>query len=85
MKKVTSNFNRLRDAYLLASIAVACSPAFAQLEKAIEAKDPVRFAKAYDGLSHACSACHQDTGHGFIEIQRPTTPPLTNQRFKLDR
>ena len=66
-------------------IEPATDQSVAQLEKAIEAKDPVRFAKAYDGLSHACSACHQDTGHGFIEIQRPTTPALTNQRFKLDR
>ena len=57
----------------------------AQLEEAIEAKDPVRFVKAYDNLSHACSACHQDTDHGFIVIQRPTSFPLTNQRFEIGR
>ena len=55
----------------------------AQLEKAIEAKDSVRFVRAYDTLSHACSACHQATDHGFISIQRPSFPPLTNQRFEL--
>lgn len=34
MKFITSHFQRMRDAYLLASIVVASSPAFAQLEKA---------------------------------------------------
>jgi hypothetical protein len=57
----------------------------ARLEQAIEARDSPRFVKAYDSLSHACSACHQATGHGFISIQRPTFPPLTNQRYDLDR
>ena len=56
----------------------------AQLEKAIEAKDSIRFVRAYDSLTHACS-CHQATDHGFISIQRPTFPPLTNQRFSLGR
>lgn len=57
----------------------------AQLEKAIEAKDSAHFVRAYDSLSHACSACHQATDHGFIAIQRPTFPPLTNQRYNLGR
>lgn len=55
----------------------------AQIEKAIEAKDSARFVSAYDNLSRACSECHQNTDHGFIVIQRPTSPPLTNQRFNL--
>jgi len=54
-----------------------------QLEKAIDAKDTVRFAKAFDSLSNACTSCHQAAGHGFIAIQRPSFPPLTNQRFEL--
>lgn len=57
----------------------------AQLEKAIETRDSARFVRAYDSLSHACSACHQATDHGFIAIQRPTFPPLTNQRFNVGR
>lgn len=57
----------------------------AQLEKAIDAKDTVQFAKAFDTLSHACTFCHRDNGYGFIVIQRPSLPPLTNQRFTLKR
>ncbi|OGU49726.1 MAG: hypothetical protein A2199_10515 [Hydrogenophilales bacterium RIFOXYA1_FULL_63_33] len=57
----------------------------AQLEKAIDAKNPVRFAKAFDRLSNACTSCHQAAGYGFIAIQRPSFPPLTNQRFEPKR
>lgn len=54
-----------------------------QLEKAVAAKDSVRFVKAYDELSRACTSCHQATEHGFIVIQRPSFPPLTNQRYDI--
>ncbi|MFZ1110767.1 MAG: hypothetical protein WAN43_20775 [Rhodomicrobium sp.] len=53
----------------------------AALERAIAAKDAAGFAKTMDRLSAACTSCHQSTGYGFIVIQRPTSPPLTNQRF----
>lgn len=57
----------------------------AALKNAIEAKDMAKFTKAMDGLSSACTACHQAAGFGFIVIQRPAAPPLTNQRFDLRR
>jgi hypothetical protein len=57
-------------------------PALAQLEAAIAAKDRARFETAFDDLSHACLSCHQQLGYGFIAIQRPTTPPFSNQRFE---
>lgn len=59
------------------------APPIALLEKAIDAKDTTRFAKAFDSLSNACMSCHQATEHGFIVIQRPSFSPLTNQRFEL--
>ena len=55
------------------------------LEKAIAAKDIAGFTKALDQLSSACMSCHQATGYGFISIQRPTSPHLTNQRYDLKR
>lgn len=54
-----------------------------KLEKAIATKDTAQFAKAFDSLSKACMSCHQATEYGFIAIQRPSFPPLTNQRFEL--
>jgi hypothetical protein len=55
----------------------------ASLQKAIDAKDTAQFIQAFDNLSNACISCHQATEHGFIVIQRPSLPPLTNQRFEL--
>lgn len=55
-----------------------------QLDAAVKAKDGARFEKAFDAVSQACSSCHREMGHGFIVIQRPTAPPLTNQRFAVE-
>lgn len=55
--------------------------AIVSVEKAIEAKNAAQFSKAFDHLSNACNTCHKSAGYGFISIQRPTTEPLTNQRF----
>jgi len=52
-----------------------------KLEQAIEAKDRAAFKKSFDSMSHACNACHTANEYDFISIQRPTTLPLTNQRF----
>lgn len=52
-----------------------------QLKKAIAAKDRAAFATAYDGMIAACNACHAQSGHPYVVIQRPTDPPATNQKF----
>ena len=51
------------------------------LAKAIEAKDKNGFTRAFDVLTAACNACHTAASHGFIRIQRPTSPPVSNQVF----
>lgn len=53
----------------------------AGLAEAIESKDRDRFARAFDGLTAACNTCHKAANHGFIKIQRPTAPPVSNQVF----
>jgi hypothetical protein len=53
----------------------------ADLDKAIEAKSPAKFAGAFDHLTAACNACHQAANHPFIAIRRPTSLPYTNQDF----
>jgi hypothetical protein len=55
-------------------------PALGELRAAIDAGDRARFAKAYDGLSAACTGCHRIADHGFLVIQRPRTPVLDNLR-----
>ncbi len=51
------------------------------LGAAIDGHDPTRFRQAFDALTDACNACHRETAHDFIEIQRPRLPPVTNQRL----
>lgn len=55
------------------------------LEQAIQARNRAAFTRSYDRLSQACNACHVTTDHGFIVIQRPALPPLTNQRYATGR
>jgi hypothetical protein len=49
--------------------------------KAVEAKSPADFAKAFDSLSDACNACHRGAKHGFIRIKRPGASAFGNQDF----
>jgi hypothetical protein len=53
----------------------------AAIGKAVEAKSPADFARAFDSLSDACNACHQGAKHGFIRIKRPGTSAFGNQDF----
>ena len=77
--KFQPNFEGLPIAEMIARIT---THPIERLQSAIDARDPVRFAEAFDDLSNACSSCHRAAGHEFIVIQRPTVPPFTNQRFK---
>jgi hypothetical protein len=55
-----------------------------QLEKAIESRNQGEFQKAYDETLSACNGCHTETGHKYIQVIRPTAPPVTNQRWKME-
>jgi hypothetical protein len=50
------------------------------LRDAIDHNSKSEFAKAYDGLSAACTGCHRVAGIDFLVIQRPRTPLLDNLR-----
>jgi hypothetical protein len=52
------------------------------LEEAVATKDSAGFARAYDALTDSCNVCHRNHEYGFILIQRPTVPSLTNQRYE---
>lgn len=56
-------------------------PRLKDLSTAIAAKDGGRFDQAFDDLTAACNKCHGEAGKGFIRIQRPTAPPVSNQVF----
>jgi hypothetical protein len=50
-------------------------PSFDALEDAIEADDWNQTSERLDAVIHACNACHQTTGFGFIRIQRSSANP----------
>jgi len=62
-------------------IKAIIDPRLEQLEKAIEGKSSTQFAAAFDELTNGCNGCHAKAGKPFIRIQRPTTPPVSNQNF----
>jgi len=55
----------------------------AQLEKSIKRKNQTEFQNAYDETLSACNGCHTESGHMFIQIIRPSAPPVTNQKWEL--
>ena len=57
------------------------NPAIKGVQEALARQDKAVFAKAYDKLSAACTACHQVAGNTFLIMQRPKTPLLDNLRY----
>lgn len=57
------------------------NPAIKDVQEALARQDKAAFAKAYDKLSAACTACHQVAGNTFLIMQRPKTPLLDNLRY----
>jgi hypothetical protein len=55
----------------------------AQLEESIKQKNQSKFQKSYDETLSACNGCHTESGHKFIQIIRPTAPPITNQKWEM--
>jgi hypothetical protein len=53
-----------------------------QLTESIKRKSPAEFQKSYDETLSACNGCHAEAGYKFINIVRPTAPPVTNQKWE---
>lgn len=64
-------------------ISVTQDP-IADLEKAIKAKNPASFAKAYVSLTAGCNSCHEAVNHGEVMIRVPEEfPALTADDLDL--
>jgi len=55
----------------------------AQLAESIKRKSPAEFQKSYDDTLSACNGCHAEAGYKFIHIVRPSSPPVTNQKWEM--
>jgi hypothetical protein len=56
--------------------------AMRDLQGAIDARDPKKFAEAFDSLTDGCNSCHAALNHGFIVIKVPEASAFPNQEFK---
>ena len=56
--------------------------AMRELETAIQARDPKKFAAAFDSLTDGCNSCHTALNQGFIVIKPPEASAFPNQEFK---
>jgi hypothetical protein len=54
----------------------------AQLSQSVKGKKLTDFQRTYDETLSACNGCHTESGHKFIQIVRPTVPPVTNQKWE---
>jgi hypothetical protein len=52
------------------------------VSQAIAHRDRGEFARSFDRFTAGCNDCHRAAKHEFIVIQRPTTPPVSNQRWQ---
>lgn len=78
VKKYQPDFNGRPIAEMIGAIT---SDPVKNLGQAIKLRNKALFVKSFDGLSHACNACHTANGFDFIHIQRPVSLPFTNQRY----
>jgi hypothetical protein len=74
------NATRIFPTIPLASKYMIIGPA-SELDRAIEAKDSAKFAKAFDKLTAACNGCHEAASLGFIVISKPRRSPVETSPF----
>jgi len=57
-------------------------PGISSINAAIKKKDVELFKKGFVELTNNCNTCHKDNQHGFNVIVIPSSPPVSNQKFK---
>ena len=56
---------------------------FADVNKAIQAKDLKGFNKAYAAVIADCNGCHENMGYGFIKVEKQKTPSDVGINYSL--
>jgi hypothetical protein len=67
------------------AIPIMMNDPIAQVQAAIDKRDPKAFAESYQLLTNGCNACHQATNFAFIVLQRPKANPFPNQVFTPEK
>ena len=58
-------------------------PAIDSVSSAIRQKSLQLFKNSFSVLTNTCNNCHKATDHGFNVVIIPTSPPVSNQDFKV--
>jgi hypothetical protein len=77
--KVQPKFRNLTVSEMVESMT---GEAMRSVDDAIRARDPKKFAAAYDALTDGCNSCHAALNHGFVVIKVPEASSFPNQEFK---
>ncbi|HBR15050.1 MAG TPA: hypothetical protein DD723_05855 [Candidatus Omnitrophica bacterium] len=81
--EVVANLNITRkDVNISSVIQSVLNSQIPDLEKAIQEKSLVKFETAYEQTVITCNSCHNAVGHQFIHVIKPTSPPVTNQKWE---
>ena len=62
---------------------IMINPAMDSIAEAIKQHNESLFKKGYILLTSTCNNCHKATAHEFNVITIPSTPPVSNQSFKV--
>jgi hypothetical protein len=54
------------------------------LEQGAAQRDTAAFEAAFDQFTQGCNRCHAAMKHEFIVIQRPSTEPVSNQKWSVE-
>ena len=65
------------------SLETHLKPARETLAKSASSRNLATFETAFDRLTQGCNGCHRSMAHGFIVIQRPSAPPVSNQQWDV--
>jgi len=58
-------------------------PAIDSVTNAIGQKNLQSFQHSFSLLTNTCNNCHKATDHGFNVVMLPTSPPVSNQDFRV--
>ena len=83
MQEALANIQKYNTDRPESQVVDAVYPAIDSITNAIKQQDQQLFKSSYILLTRTCNDCHKSTSHEFNVITIPTTPPVSNQNFKV--
>lgn len=81
LEDVEKHYPTFHDIPIKQMIETIAMPPISEVEKAVAAKNRIRFVRAFARLTAACNSCHHGAHRDFVVIQRPAQSVFPNQDF----